>query len=199
MTDANGERPDDEARSLLRRWQEEGSTDALDALVRLETAELRRRLIRRGGLTATSVSDVAAEAMENVVAVKGRRPQFREPLVFRQYLWRAATRLVFRRIRQRRRRAEQVLPEKSDVGLAAKDDRELASVNRNEEASIVHLLLQLLEPGERDVLERHYFRHETADDIAKALGVTREAAEMRLVRARRKLAGKLKVWKDLGQ
>jgi len=49
------------------------------------------------------------------------------------------------------------------------------------------------------VLELTYFQHLEVGEVASRLGIQRAAAEMRLTRARRRLAEKMVGWADVVQ
>ena len=52
----------------------------------------------------------------------------------------------------------------------------------------LELALNLLKPEDQEILELVYFRHQPVGEAATKLGVARAAIEMRLTRARRRLA-----------
>jgi DNA-directed RNA polymerase specialized sigma24 family protein len=61
----------------------------------------------------------------------------------------------------------------------------------------MEVLLNLLRVEDREVLESIYFRHEAIEAYATRHGIARSAADMRLSRARRKLAEKMADWADV--
>ena len=61
----------------------------------------------------------------------------------------------------------------------------------------LELALNLLKPEDQEILELVYFRQKPVAEAATQLGVARAAVEMRLTRARRRLATKLADWSEL--
>jgi len=61
----------------------------------------------------------------------------------------------------------------------------------------LNVVMNLLRDEDREVLELVYFRHLDVESAAKELGLQRGAAEMRLSRARRRLAEKMLSWADV--
>ncbi|MBI4880791.1 MAG: sigma-70 family RNA polymerase sigma factor, partial [Planctomycetes bacterium] len=137
-----------------------------------------------------SVSDVAQEAALAVVRTEGA--VFTESRSFRAYLWRAAWRLLVRRLRRRR----EYVPLDSALPAPASSDA-FSRLDQDETARAVRFALHLLGEDERGLLEMSFFQGRTNKQIAEALGITAEAARMRLARARRKMAGKLGAWRSL--
>lgn len=182
--------------ALLERWQQHGDVEALDELLRLEVAELKVRIRDRGRgiLRSNSVSDVVHEAVVRVLKTS-KRPRFENPRVFRAYLWRAAERLLLDRLRRRKVRGREI-----DVTASRAIEREFgvsggqSAVERRDLIRQLRIALSLIEPGARHLLEETYFAHRSLDDIAGELGITRDAAKMRIVRAKRLLKKKLDQW-----
>ncbi len=190
----------DRSATLLERWQTTGDTDALDDLLRIELGVLRSRLRRKAkGLLRPSMSatDVAQEAVVRMLRVRDK-PHFDDSRELRAYLWKAAWRLLRHRLRKRRHalvRLDQDTSSTLRSSLQATTGPE--SAERRERSVALNLTLNLLRPHEREVLDLVYFQEQGIDGAAKRLGITSDAAKMRLVRARRKLATKLRHWTDL--
>jgi DNA-directed RNA polymerase specialized sigma24 family protein len=70
----------------------------------------------------------------------------------------------------------------------------LSTVERSEQALALNVVLNLLDPADRDLLEQVYFRHVPIADLAARLGLARSALDMRLSRARRRLGEKMRSW-----
>jgi RNA polymerase sigma factor (sigma-70 family) len=73
----------------------------------------------------------------------------------------------------------------------------LAGVLKKEQSVAVDVALELLAPDDAKILELVYFEGLPIADVAEQLGIARGAADMRLTRARRKLATKLVEWNDV--
>ena len=73
----------------------------------------------------------------------------------------------------------------------------LRSAERAERRVALDVCMNLLRGPEREVLELVYLRQLDVDQAAAKLNISRSAANMRLVRARRSLAKKLREWTDL--
>jgi RNA polymerase sigma factor (sigma-70 family) len=192
----------DPAHALLRRWQEQGDRDALDELLRLEVATLADRLRRRGDPllgASTSASDLAQEAVARMLA-RATPPKFEEPAQLRAYLWTAAWRLLLNRVQGASRRVTRLSSHGSEsqslADVMATSDG-LAGVLKKEQSVAVDVALELLAPDDAKILELVYFEGLPIADVAEQLGIARGAADMRLTRARRKLATKLVEWNDV--
>lgn len=192
------ETPDDSGtgpQQWLERWQQQGDADALDALLRIEVETLARRLRARArGMLGASVSasDLAQEAALRMLRLE-EPPEFASERELRAYLWKAAWHLLVNRLELRRGRtlegdASRVI----DVELQTSGG--LSSVERGDQAIALGVVLNLLKPEDREVLEAVYFRHEPIEDLARRLGVARGAVDMRLSRARQRLAEKMLSW-----
>jgi len=188
--------PEDAAAALLARWQKDGDRQALDELLRLEVALLRDRLKHRGAHRAElSASDVAQEAVLGLLSVR-ESPVFEEPGALRAYLWKSALRLLARH--SERGSAEPFDPTASrGLASALSSTGGLSAVESDDRALALELVLSLLEPDERSILDAVYFQGRTTEEAALELGITSEAAKKRLQRARRTLATKLGDWSEL--
>ena len=190
----------DPSASLLRRWQQDGDVDALDELLRIEVQALGARLRSRGrGLLrpSTSASDLAQEAVLRMLDLEDA-PEFKEPRDLRAYLWTAAWRLLLNRGRARGHSAVPLSRAPSaDLGLVREGGGGVSEAERGEQQAALNVVMNLLRDEDREVLELVYFQHKDIERVAQELGLQRGAAEMRLSRARRRLAEKMVGWSDV--
>jgi RNA polymerase sigma-70 factor (ECF subfamily) len=181
--------------SLLERWQHDGDVDALDELLRAEIAALAARLRSRGrGMLRPSVSasDLAQEAVLRMLRLE-EAPSFDDPGALRAYLWTAAWRLLLNRRQARGHSALSISrADSADMGLVAHG--QTAEVERDEQNAALNVVMNLLRDEDREVLELVYFQHLEIAEVARRLGIQRAAADMRLTRARRRLAEKMVGW-----
>lgn len=198
MTDSDA--ASDPSVHLLQRWQEGGDVDALDELLRIEVQALAVRLRNRGrGLLrpSASASDLAQEAVLRMLDLEDA-PEFAEPRDLRAYLWTAAWRLLLNRGRAR---GHSVVPlsraPSADLGLVREGGGGVSEAERGEREAALNVVMNLLRDEDREVLELVYFQHKDVERVAKELGIQRAAAEMRLSRARRRLAEKMVRWSDV--
>lgn len=191
------EAPPDPLAPLLRRWQADGDPEALDALLREEVATLKRRLRARVGDVpdpAISVSDLAQQAVAKLLAVEPA-PRFDDPRALRAYLWTAAWRLLLDRLRRNGRAPARVdVSSTSQLEAHLATDGDASAVERRERSVALEVALNLLKPAEREILDLVYFRALDIEGAARELGIARDAANMRLVRARRALGARLAAW-----
>jgi RNA polymerase sigma factor (sigma-70 family) len=189
---------EDRAAHLLRRWQEQGDTEALDELLHLEVAVLKSRLRGRGVAPGppVSASDIAQEAVARFLDVDSA-PRFDHPRALRAYLWTAAWRLLARRLQSPERRALRIDEMESwDLERGLSTSGGFAALDARERSLALDLALNLLKPAEREVLRLAYLDRLGIEGAAERLGIGRDAAKMRLVRARRELARKLCRWEE---
>lgn len=197
-------KPSDPALALLRRWQDSRDLEALDELLRIEVATLADRLRRRGNAggvpmfrPSQSASDLAQEAVTRLLA-QSQPPKFDDPKQLRAYLWTAAWRLLLNRVQGASRRTTRLSSSGSQAsGDAVTKSDALSGVLRREQSLAVDVALQLLPPEDVAILELVYFEEVPIAEAAERLKITRSAADMRLTRARRRLAGKLVEWNDV--
>jgi RNA polymerase sigma-70 factor (ECF subfamily) len=186
--------------ALLARWRAAGDREALDELLREEVELLKRRLRRRGDGhdVAASASDVAQEAVLRLLALEPP-PRFHHAGELRAYLWRAAWNLLVDRLRQHRgQQALEVEPDApSSAGRDLATSGGLTGVERQDGSLAISLAVNLLAEEERSVLRLVYWSGLDLASAARELGISSAAANMRLVRARRHLARKLKDWAEL--
>ncbi len=179
---------------LLQRWQ-----DALDELLRLEIGILKNRLRSKGlGIAGdpVSVSDIAQETVVRFLEVD-TTPHFDSPQKLRAYLWTAAWRLLVQRMRgadRHVRRIDEMESWNLERGLSTSGG--LGALDESDRSLALDLALNLLSPPEREILRLVYFEHLGIQGAAEKLGIGRDTAKMRLVRARRELARKLCRWEE---
>jgi len=189
----------DPAAGLLHRWQEQGDPDALDELLRLEVGLLKNRLRSKGPCVSgdpVSVSDIAQETVVRFLEVD-TAPRFDSPAKLRAYLWTAAWRLLVQRLQKAERHALRIDEMESwNLGRGLSTSGGLGALDERERSVALDLALNLLRPPEREILRLVYLEHLGIEGAAKRLGLGRDAAKMRLVRARRELARKLCRWEE---
>jgi len=188
----------DRGRELLQRWQEAGDVEALDELLQMEIRELRAKIRSQGkGLAPSpaSVSDVVNDAVVRILQAE-ELPRFDDLRVFSAYLWRAAHRLLLDRVQ---RRASPVVADLTTREIEARlaVSGGLRAVEHADERQQVLLVMALLPAELRRILEKKYLQQMDTAAIALELGLTVDAARMRLVRAKQRLTEKLKGWRDL--
>jgi RNA polymerase sigma factor (sigma-70 family) len=193
------ESPDPSAEPL-RRWQDEGDPDALNQLLQIEVGILKHMIRGRKTFSlagSASASDIAQEAVMGLLKTK-TPPRFADPRALRGYLWRSAWHLLVKRLEKRSR-----MPVRLELENAEALDRfmrgagALQEVDRAERATAIDFAMNLLTKENRELLKLTYF---DGCDIATAgatLGLSRDAANSRLARARRLLAERLSEWSSL--
>jgi RNA polymerase sigma-70 factor (ECF subfamily) len=143
------------------------------------------------------VSDVAQEVVMRALEVEPA-PRFDHPHALRSYLWTAARRLLAEHLRRRKAPTLQLDTSRSgQLDQALQCTGGLQGVEARDHADALSVALQLLEPEDRHMLELHYFRSLDAAAIAQELGVSPDAARMRVARARTSLARKLVRWTEV--
>jgi RNA polymerase sigma factor (sigma-70 family) len=188
------------AGQLLKRWQENGDVDALDELLRVEVHEIAARLRHRAhGMLrpSTSASDLAQEAVFRMLRLE-ETPEFKDPREMRAYLWTAAWRLL---INRGRAHGHRVVPlsqaQSADMGLVLSGGGGVSEAERADQNAALSVVMNLLRGDDREILDLIYFQHLDVDQVAEKLGLKRAATEMRLSRARRRLAEKMVAWSDV--
>lgn len=194
------ELPSDPSLQWLQRWQQDGDVDALDQLLRIEVRALAVRLRNRGrGMLrpSTSASDLAQEAIFRMLRLEDA-PQFEDPRQMRAYLWSAAWRLL---INRQRAGGHSAVPlsraQSADMGLVLERGGGASEAERADQNAALNVVMNLLRDQDRELLELVYFQHVAIEQVAKQLGIQRAAAEMRLSRARRRLAEKMVGWSEV--
>ncbi len=192
---------DDPSADLLHRWQEDGDVDALDDLLRREVVVLKQVIGRKGRgllLPSAGVSDVAHESVLALLNVK-TTPTFDDPRALRAYLWKAAWRLMMRRMRKPRAAALLSADAIASISESVAVTRigGLHHLDQEERGLATRVALSLMKDDDRRLVERFYFDEWPISRAAVELGITEQAATMRLSRARRRLAQRLVAWHDV--
>lgn len=187
----------DSRSTLLQRWQEEQDRDALDLLLREELEALKHALRDR----ATSISSATLDDVAQEVAMRFLRAAprgFEHPAALRSYLWTAARHALIDRLRERRLvPLELGADDSARFQLDPLTTGSLGRVERADLASALELALNLMRPADQEVLRLVYLRGRSIDEAARELGIERDVANTRLVRARVRLAEKLADWREL--
>jgi RNA polymerase sigma factor (sigma-70 family) len=185
---------------LLARWQQDGDVDALDELLRIEVAALAARLRGRGrGMLrpSTSASDLAQEAVMRMLDLE-HAPEFNDPRELRAYLWTSAWRLL---INRRQARGHSVVPisraQSVDIAFVQLGGGGVSHAEREDRNAALSVVMNLLRDEDREVLELVYFQQLAIEEVARRLSIQRSAADMRLSRARRRLAEKMVGWSEV--
>ncbi len=191
---------DAESRKLLARWQEAGDEDALDQLLRAEVDALARKLRARAGgaiSASMSASDLAQEAVMRFLRLE-EAPEFDDPRALRAYLWTSAWRLLINRL-QRPGRELVRLSDSETTSLSGVFGASggIGALERDEQRTALELVVNLLKPEDRESLRLVYFQGLPIEEAAQRAGVTRGAFDMRLMRARTRLAERLVDWSDV--
>ena len=148
-------------------------------------AEYSGRLGRYLLVAACGQEHAAREALQETmrrVAKHARR--FSDEQVFWSWLTVLARSALFDGRRKRRRYGALLLRFQDHLQVQNQADRDAAD-NRLLQSLLIHV--DLLEAGDREIVERKYFRQERVQDIAEALRLSEKAVESRLTRARSKL------------
>ncbi len=190
----------DPSADLLHRWQDEADLDALDDLLRREVSILKELIQRkaRGMLRPSAgATDVAHESVLALLKVK-EPPAFDDPRALRAYLWKSAWRLLMQRMR--RPRAAALLRPEAVASLSENATvlrlGGMGRLDHEERMVATRVAMTLLKDEERRLLEHFYFDEWPIAKAATELGISEEAAAMRLSRARRRLAQRLVAWHD---
>ena len=184
----------------LKRWQEHGDLDALNELLRLEITILKQTIRARksGGISGSAAtSDIAQEAVLRLLKVQSH-PSFDNPRALRGYLWKSAWHLLVQRF-EKKKTVPLDLEAEELPGLErlVASNEGLRGLDRDERSAALALAMNLLAREDRDLIRLVYFAEKDIEAAGKELGLTRGAANSRLVRARRELAKALASWTDL--
>jgi RNA polymerase sigma factor (sigma-70 family) len=196
-SDAN---PRDPSAEPLRRWQESGDLEALNQLLQLEIGVLKhmirgRQIMHLHG--SASTSDIAQEAVLGLLKTK-KAPSFSDPRALRGYLWRSAWHLLVKRLEKRSQMPPRLEIEESNPAEEIfQTVKGLRDVDRSERAAAIALAMNLLSHEDRELFRLVYFEGKDIPTAGAALGLTRGAANSRLIRARRLLATRLADWADI--
>jgi RNA polymerase sigma-70 factor, ECF subfamily len=195
--------------SLLRSWHD-GDREALDHLLERELPFVRQFVANRMGpllQAREEVDDLVQDAMAVALRYTPRflvsdREQFRALLC-------RITENVLRdtvekhQAKKRDASRERELPRDTllhlDPSLSA-PTRPSQAATRNEDRLWVRLAIDLLPPGDRDLVLWHEYDGMSFDEIAERLDTTKAAARMRFTRCLPRLAEKVQMLRrgDLG-
>jgi RNA polymerase sigma factor (sigma-70 family) len=189
----------DPSAERLRRWQQDGDVDALDELLRTEVSALAARLRSRArGMLhpSASASDLAQEAVFRLLRQE-ETPVFADAQEMRAYLWTAAWRLL---IDHARGRGHDVVPlsqaQSADMGMVLAGGGGISEAERADQNAALSVVINLLRSDDREALDLVYFQHLDIEQAAQRVGIAHSAMQMRLSRARRRLAEKMVGWSE---
>lgn len=191
--------PPERLTELLERWQRCGDRDALDGLLRAQIQELKRRVLRRAdGIlrSSGSASDVVQDAVLRVLR-RDPPPRFRSEEGLRAYLWRAAERLLADRLRRRRRQPLSLDANPADFDRLTASAGSLAEVERRDGANRLRVCIEFIDTESRHLLEMALLHQHSYQQIGDSLGISHQAAKMRVLRAKRRLLRRLENWDTL--
>jgi RNA polymerase sigma-70 factor (ECF subfamily) len=177
MTDPTSE-------TLLRRWQQDGDRAALDLLLQAELPRLHERLSRENpSLLGPSVgaTDAANEAVQRLLE-REEEVHFESAPPLRSYLLQSARRFLIDRFRRRRRRTELEQPEEIEDQGTPQHGAESADATAEVLAAFRGVSWR-----DREILGLVYLHQLPVAEAAAEIGITPEAAHMRLSRARASL------------
>lgn len=97
-------------------------------------------------------------------------------------------------LRRRLMRQADTVPVAPEAAAPDPQDQPETALATREEREAVQQALDQLPPVEKELVYRRYFLGERVDAAAEALGLTRQAADNRLWRARKTLKGLLSWW-----
>jgi RNA polymerase sigma factor (sigma-70 family) len=184
----------------LRRWQEDGDHAALNELLTNEISVLKHMIRGRRFSPiegSASTSDIAQEAVLKLLRTR-EPPSFAEPRALRAYLWKSAWNLLVSRYEKKQRE-----PLRVDLDEQCALDRFLGAapafgdLDREDRALAIGVAMNLLAKDDREMIRLVYFEGTDVASAGSAVGLRREVANTRLVRARRLLASRLSEWSDL--
>lgn len=199
MTSAKDSTPDPAA-ALLQKWQQDGDRLALDELLQLEVRKLQDRIRIKGRHAlggSVSATDVAQEAVLALLK-QDETPRFDHPAAMRSYLWRTAWNRLVDRMRGPDRRLLRLDRSRSwAFGPALQATGGMSTLETADQNIALQVVINLLQPQDQEVIDLVYFRQWTLPQVGDKLGISKEAAGMRVSRARRQLMEKLLDWNDL--
>jgi RNA polymerase sigma factor (sigma-70 family) len=190
----------DPSAELLKRWQDAGDPEALNSLLQTEVGILKHMIRGRtlAGLSGSaSTSDIAQEAVLGLLKTR-KPPRFTEPKALRGYLWRSAWHLLVNRFARKSDALARIeLDELPGFERFLRHARGFQSIDREERGMAIGLAMNLLSKDDRELIRLVYFEEKDVATAAAAIGVSRDVANTRLVRARRLLATRLSEWTEI--
>lgn len=200
MVEQASKDPQDPSAEPLRRWQEQGDREALNELLRIEISILKAMIrSRRSAAVMGSVatSDIAQEAVLRLLKVQSG-PTFDNPRAMRGYLWKSAWHLLVQRFeRAKTKPLDLETPGLPGLDRLVSSSDGMRGLDRSERTAAIALAMNLIDPEDRELIRLVYFAEKDIEAAGQALGLTRGAANSRLVRARRELARGLASWSEL--
>jgi RNA polymerase sigma factor (TIGR02999 family) len=175
---------------LLRRWSQ-GDREALDQLVPLMYAELRRlahqRLRRESANRSVNTTGLIHDAYLKLVGVQS--PQFRDRAHFLAMASRVMRRLLVDQARARRaaKRGGAAIPAELDEALYVSDSQAEAFPALDEALK----RLEALDPRQCQIVEQRYFGGLSLEETAEAMGVSLATVKRELRFAHAWLAAEL--------
>ena len=128
-------------------------------------------------------ADAADAVQDTFLVAAAKLRDLRDPARLRPWLYAVARNECFRRLRAGK--ALSALDEAADLPAASAEPG--AATEQAELGQLVRAAMEGLNPGERDVLELHLVAELDGDELAAALGVSRNHAHALLSRARSQL------------
>ena len=146
-----------------------GDRDALEQLLRSVQPPLRRYILRLVGPTAAD--DVLQDVL---IAIARKLSWLEEPLVFRAWAYRIASRAAFDHLRKEKRRAQQETGDELLGAIAAPDARP------SDELLSELLESDVLSPSSRAVLTLHFQEEMPLGEVAAVLEIPLGTVKSRL-------------------
>src|SRR5262245_23247012 len=154
-----------------------------------------RRIAGLHGSACTS--DIAQEAVLGLLKTK-KPPSFSDPRALRGYLWRSAWHLLVKRLEKQSKMPPRLdLDEETPADAIFQTVKGLRDIDAAERAMAINLAMNLLSREDRELFRLVYFEGKDIPTAGAALGLTRGAANSRLIRARRLLATRLADWSEV--
>jgi RNA polymerase sigma-70 factor (ECF subfamily) len=185
---------------LLRRWHA-GDEACLDALLRRHLPwireQVKRRLgpvLRSKGETGDYVQDVVVEFLRHGARFTVADENHFRALLYRVVDFALSNKLDWFTARRRAIARERPLPSTTILALepAGHSDRTPSkSVERRDREGWIRLGIEFLAPPDREVLVLRQWESLSMNEVAERLGIEAGAAQMRYVRALRRLAAKI--------
>lgn len=190
---------------LLQRWNS-GEEHALGELVERDLPWIRKRVHERLGEKLRDRAETVDYVQDALVELMRYGPKFE--LANRRHFRHLLAKIVENVMRdkakwwaaQRRAMAkERPLPDGGTVTFepaAPSEFRPSVVASRNEKESMLRLALELLDPGDREILVLRQWREKSFGEIAEELGIREDTARMRFTRALPRLAEKVRLLED---
>jgi RNA polymerase sigma-70 factor, ECF subfamily len=162
-----------EQESLWILRAQSGDSEAFGALLKAVQEPLYRYI-----LSLVRESSLAEDILQEVFLRIYRKLRWlREPLVFRSWAYRIATREAFRRLKRERRLPEQVTDEEALRTISAPPPREEFAP---ELIASLPQMVERLSPASRAVIVLYYLHEMSLDETAEVLGIPIGTVKSRL-------------------